>query len=111
MSTRLRRLLAVVMMVTAMAVPLVAVQALSSAATNDAVEAVTPARTARPSLSASDLRDWRTAATVARGASVPLSVPVFFLLLAGIVGRYLRRIGDTGEDWRSLLEGAPPALP
>lgn len=30
---------------------------------------------------------------------------------AGIVGRYLRRIGDNGDDWRSLLEGAPPALP
>lgn len=29
---------------------------------------------------------------------------------AGIVGRYLRRIGDNGDDWRSLLEGAPPAL-
>ena len=112
MSTRLRYLLVVVVMVTAIAVPLVAVQASSSARTNDAVEAVTPARTARPTLSASDVRDWRTTATVAAtGASAPLSVSVFFLLLAGIVGRYLRRIGDTGDDWRSLLEGAPPALP
>jgi len=37
-------------------------------------------------------------------------VGLLFLLVIGLVGRRLRRIGDVGDDWRALLEGAPPAL-
>lgn len=29
-------------------------------------------------------------------------------LETGLVGRRMRRIGDAGDDWRCLLEGAPP---
>jgi hypothetical protein len=28
----------------------------------------------------------------------------------GLIGRYRRRLGDVGEDWRALLLGAPPAV-
>lgn len=112
MSPRLRSLLALAVMVAAIAVPLVALHASSSVASSDATDAVAPARVARPAPSFLELRDWRTTVTVAAtGTPALLHVSVCFLLLAGIVGRSLRRIGDIGDDWRSLLEGAPPALP
>jgi hypothetical protein len=43
------------------------------------------------------------------GGFTQLSLVAFFSVAAGLVGRRLRRVGDVGDDWRSLLEGAPPA--
>lgn len=45
-------------------------------------------------------------------APVPGAGTILVLALAcsatGLVGRQRRRVGDVGDDWRSLLLGAPP---
>jgi hypothetical protein len=45
------------------------------------------------------------------GVGVALAtVAAIFAPAGGLIGGHRRRIGDAGEDWRSLLHGAPPAL-
>ena len=108
MSVRLRFVLIAVVVMAALAVSLVAVTSPGAMTTPDGtIEALAPARIHRPAISTPELRDLRALAVVPTGALPPITI---FLVLAGIVGRYLRRIGDVGDDWRSLLEGAPPAL-
>jgi hypothetical protein len=111
MSTRLRSLLAALAVITAIAVTLVPTGASGARGVETAVEAMAPSRAHRVTLSTPELRDWRTAAAVAGGGASLSLITAVVLVLAGIVGRSLRRIGDIGDDWRSLLEGAPPALP
>ena len=109
MSARSRTVVVALVMAAALAVPCVAMSSAGKATTSDrGLEAVAPARTQRLAPPAPDLRNLRTMTTVPTG-ELPLVVMIV-LVLAGIVGRYLRRIGDIGDDWRSLLEGAPPAL-
>ena len=73
-------------------------------------DAVAPSRAQRPSLAPASPRDWRVTPLVgATSQPVPWVLAVFSLTASGLVGRRLRRIGDNGDDWRSLLEGAPPA--
>lgn len=68
------------------------------------------ARAQRPALAPAAPRDWRVTPLVgATSQPVPWVFAVFALTASGLVGRRLRRIGDNGDDWRSLLEGAPPA--
>ncbi|HEY8524462.1 MAG TPA: hypothetical protein VIL48_05845 [Acidimicrobiales bacterium] len=59
----------------------------------------------------------RMAEHMARAVSVPASpvglglacLAALWSAASGLVGRRRRRIGDVGDDWRSLLVGAPPA--
>ena len=74
-------------------------------------DAVAPSRAHRPAPAPASPRDWRltpAVSTVTR--QLPWVLAVFALSVSGMVGRRLRRIGDNGDDWRSLLEGAPPAV-
>ena len=74
-------------------------------------DAVAPSRAQRPAPAPAAPREWRVTPLVgATSQPVPWVLAAFALTASGLVGRRLRRIGDNGDDWRSLLEGAPPAV-
>jgi len=65
-------------------------------------------RQARPALAG--VRPLRLRRLLSRiAAPVAPWVLAAIALAADLVGRTRRRLGDVGDDWRSLLVGAPPA--
>ncbi len=53
-------------------------------------------------------RPWRN--VLAPAAGVAAAFTLGFFVPTGLIGRRFRRLDDVGDAWRSLLEGAPPAL-
>jgi len=71
-------------------------------------EAVAATRAQATSSPAMAERPWRNVLVPAAGIVAALLVG--FFVPTGLIGRRFRRLDDVGDAWRSLLEGAPPAL-
>ena len=110
MGSRLRVALVVVVALAASVLTLVAATTSGDPDQRPEGDAVAPSRAQRPALAPASPRDWRVTPLVGTTSQpVPWILGAFALTASGMVGRRLRRIGDNGDDWRSLLEGAPPA--
>src|SRR4051812_15209855 len=111
MNARLRPL-ALVLLLVLSAFPLVAMahkatDAHARPSGDHAVATITDERVVAPATAPRPVRPAPLALSVSIALSVLAAVP---MVLAGLVGRTRRRIGDVGDEWRCLLFGAPPAV-